>query len=1330
METDDTDKISKEEEKPATEGVDSVDSSGSKSSPFHGFSSQEEADGAAAADSKDNTEAVSESNDKKADSTEEVSNKKEDEMKNEKVELKSQLLADFGIGNDASEEDVSDSNLSEKGEEKKELKSQLLEDFGIGNEASEEDDNETDEEKKNVNETSAGEETSEETEIAVPESEKKEVKDVDKQISEDIDKPVEKIEDAVDEGEKAMDVDEDETLSNDLRTENDEIDNELRQEERKTVITKKVSPLKIGQLKNSPKKVHFSPEVDFREQSKDEELSNLDSTPKSSLKKTNNSSETSPPLKLKIKFGKDKSGTITHVKINEKSEDKVESSEEKFHGFEDSEIPDWVVDSFDKLDLKSNFHIKPTVYVSISSKKTQKQLEEPQLSSSKPPAEDLAPIPKLVLSVGNNLTPSPSLSKKERRKKSDNLNFVKPLWDGWYREIVWRPMTSDPSKKDADVYYYPPNPPGQKTLRYKTTTELEAFLITSGSMYPISFFTFKKELVGGPEGWEAERHVEAAERPLPVAKESLPAELGKRVSKPPEKLIMETEKEPDTPTRSSKRTIRPPDKFDVDQSSPGQPPAKQIKLDSSAVSDKPPVLTPQKKLTSVPVPDSSPTTSSSSAAAAEKSGTLKLKTFSKMNVKNQLSTAAAASSNKSKTEREEDIVVLDEGLTKEPVIPLSHSGMTITKVKKSTTDTINLPGMPTIGPPPLSYGGPCGVIPVPGQSQTPSSISITPLSSHPRGHPNLHPPPGLHQTNTKKIVRPGVATSVFCSIHCPGVTGFPSLSCTSCHCLFHPKCVGVSTQVANNPNSEFYCNDCQPPPPQPPFPANLIPVPPPLHLQKNQVSVSSNKRKEPPGLHPLQPSQPKTADQKQAQKKEPVPPRPFEGQSMINVAGRKFLVIPHPVIESPPPSPPLTNQNQPQSSSSSASTNQKQKNEKLNVMLKPADIDSKMPCFDVEMTQDGKYLLIPKDSTKKNVFKDNKESKSESNSSSPSSGEHFNQNLSYGYSAIMEVFKYLSVRERATAARVCKLWRDVSLHYSLWKNISLKNTRIHDWEGFVQFFNKTKSDSLDMRKMLFVKDRDQTWQEIAGVAPDFLSLTKVELPKVNGPILTEILTSWTKLETLNAPFVTAPFDVTTLSGLTNLKEVKLKASTGSNIQVTSRLFPLTSLCPKITHLSLLGLEGLQEQDYDVFGTMVHLQLLELGDCSTAPGCFFKTVSELSKLEKLRLEKGSVDVNIAKLANTPKLMQVELIDFQVLPGFKEGLKPIKNIQKMLLIPQYKDEVAKINTEIVDGITQEMEQLTSFYLGVTNEWLEAMLIAAGGNKVTDFTLLLKILTQIYI
>ena len=49
--------------------------------------------------------------------------------------------------------------------------------------------------------------------------------------------------------------------------------------------------------------------------------------------------------------------------------------------------------------------------------------------------------------------------------------------------------------------------------------------------------------------------------------------------------------------------------------------------------------------------------------------------------------------------------------------------------------------------------------------------------------------------------------------------------------------------------------------------------------------------------------------------------------------------------------------------------------------------------------------------------------------------------------------------------------------------------------------------------------------------------------------------------------------------------------------------------------------------------------------------------------------------------------------------------------------FQDEVAKINTEIVEGVTSELGQLTSFYLGVTNEWLEAMVITSGGNKVRE-------------
>ena len=66
--------------------------------------------------------------------------------------------------------------------------------------------------------------------------------------------------------------------------------------------------------------------------------------------------------------------------------------------------------------------------------------------------------------------------------------------------------------------------------------------------------------------------------------------------------------------------------------------------------------------------------------------------------------------------------------------------------------------------------------------------------------------------------------------------------------------------------------------------------------------------------------------------------------------------------------------------------------------------------------------------------------------------------------------------------------------------------------------------------------------------------------------------------------------------------------------------------------------------------------------------------------------------------------------------RSGLRNLKNIAKFLLIPAYQDEVAEINSEIVEGITKEMTQLTSLYLGVTNEWLEAMAMTSGANKVS--------------
>jgi len=234
-----------------------------------------------------------------------------------------------------------------------------------------------------------------------------------------------------------------------------------------------------------------------------------------------------------------------------------------------------------------------------------------------------------------------------------------------------------------------------------------------------------------------------------------------------------------------------------------------------------------------------------------------------------------------------------------------------------------------------------------------------------------------------------------------------------------------------------------------------------------------------------------------------------------------------------------------------------------------------------------------------------------------------------------------------------------------------------------------------------------------AAAPNFSGLRRLELPKVEGSVLGLLAAACPRLESLHAPLVAPPLDLARVTACSGLRDLRIKASTGSTLKVAGSVRALESL-PHLTHLSLLTLEGLAGPDFDVFGTLVHLQLLELGDCSNAPHSLFKTLSDLTRLQRLRLERGSASENVGKLANAPALLQLELVDFSIGVGFRGGLKLAKNIKKLLIIPTYQDEVAKINSEIIEGVTEEMRQLEAFYLGVTNEWLEAMAVAMGGAR----------------
>merc|ERR1712098_496693 len=86
---------------------DSTESSvASKSSPFHGFSSQDEAD------------------------NEKMDQEEEDFVQEGgEIELKSQILADFEIGNEASEEEMTISDSDMEKDMKKEVKAPPMEEY-------------------------------------------------------------------------------------------------------------------------------------------------------------------------------------------------------------------------------------------------------------------------------------------------------------------------------------------------------------------------------------------------------------------------------------------------------------------------------------------------------------------------------------------------------------------------------------------------------------------------------------------------------------------------------------------------------------------------------------------------------------------------------------------------------------------------------------------------------------------------------------------------------------------------------------------------------------------------------------------------------------------------------------------------------------------------------------------------------------------------------------------------------------------------------------------------------------------------------------------------
>ncbi|PNF43713.1 hypothetical protein B7P43_G14539 [Cryptotermes secundus] len=174
----------------------------------------------------------------------------------------------------------------------------------------------------------------------------------------------------------------------------------------------------------------------------------------------------------------------------------------------------------------------------------------------------------------------------------------------------------------------------------------------------------------------------------------------------------------------------------------------------------------------------------------------------------------------------------------------------------------------------------------------------------------------------------------------------------------------------------------------------------------------------------------------------------------------------------------------------------------------------------------------------------------------------------------------------------------------------------------------------------------------------------------------------------------------------NLQELRLKSLSGIRLSTTlAALKQLSSL----KHLSLTTFKELGKMEPSVLGSLKNLESLELGECCDFPPEFGpESLSRLKKLERLRLEKGQgkdcpTFSILAGIAVLPKLTHLELVNFDVKPGFDKALAQCTNIRRLLIIPTYVTQSATTNHMVLNGVNHLCNSLTHFVWGVTHELL---------------------------
>ncbi|XP_073835188.1 uncharacterized protein isoform X2 [Musca autumnalis] len=321
---------------------------------------------------------------------------------------------------------------------------------------------------------------------------------------------------------------------------------------------------------------------------------------------------------------------------------------------------------------------------------------------------------------------------------------------------------------------------------------------------------------------------------------------------------------------------------------------------------------------------------------------------------------------------------------------------------------------------------------------------------------------------------------------------------------------------------------------------------------------------------------------------------------------------------------------------------------------------------------------------------------------------NFFANVSYAYDSLLCIMKYLKIHERPRAAAVCKLWNLAAKDTSLWKTVRMKNSKVCSWSGFAAALRRGETKHLDLRKMLQPSGRSEDlWNDFCENIGTVCSLESIYLCRCSSRVVESLFQSNRNLRIINALAINDDtINLENISRLNSLEELRLR--TCESGVLAGDLAPLASL-GKLTHLSLTSIKGLGEKSVEVLGELKTLRSLELGECGDFDSTFAEAVlPKLINLQRLRLENGSV-TNVCTLeildsvARLVQLHQLELVNFDIKPGFDEKLSLCTNITKLLIIPTYISQSATTNQIVLSAVQQVAETLKVFTWCVTVELL---------------------------